>query len=217
MSYLQQLRRQAQTLQTEQGVAQQGIEENTQATEQACERLYHYVGELARQLNVIQPAVSFLSLDKRDHWGEMRQCEFRVDARKKRLRDREVFDYVTMGWQMRPRSGPVSKAQVSVNFPPDQVRVEKRLAAAHVPHERQEQRHPETNALQAYVYVFERSARASVMVSADHDAGQLKFRLGCVGRMEIIQHVMPANRVDSDALDELARLIVGEPSHFLPV
>lgn len=217
MSYLQQLRRQAQTLQTAQGAVRQGIEENTQATEQACERLYHYLGELARQLNVIQPPVSFLSLDKRDRWGEMRQCDFRVDARKKRLRDREVFDYVAMGWQMLPRTGPVGQAQVSVNFPPDQARVEKRLAAAQVPHERKEQRHPETNALQAYIYMYERSARASVLVTADHDAAQLKFRLGCVGRMEVVQLAMPASKVDGDALDELARLIVGEPSRFLPV
>lgn len=217
MSYLQQLRRQAQALQVEHGAAQQGIEENTQATEQACERLHHYFGELARQLNVIQPPATFLGLDKRDHWGDMRQCEFRVDARKKRLRDRETFEYVAMGWQLLPRTGPARKAQVSVNFPPDQARVEKRLGAGQVPHERQEQRHPETNALQAYIYMYERSARASVMVNADHDAAQLKFRLGCVGRMEIVQLAMPASKVDGDTLDELARLIVGEPSHFLSV
>lgn len=215
MSYLQQLKRQAQALQAEQGAQQQDADASIQATEVACQRVWNYFGELARQLNVIGPAATRLGLDKRSPWTDMHQTGFRFDARKKKLRDKDVFDYLALGWQLLPRSGEVRKGRVSVNFPPDLERVQQRLAAGHVVHERLEQRHPQTNALQALVFEYEMAARASVLVTADHDAGQLHFRLACVNGMEIVQHSLPATRVDTTALDELARLIVGEPSRFL--
>lgn len=215
MSYLQQLRRQAQALQAEQGTQQQDTDAAIQATEVACQRVWNYLGDLARQLNVIEPPANHLGLDKRNPWPDMRQTAFRFDARKKRLQDREVFDYLALGWQLLPRSGEVRKGRVSVNFPPDLERVQQRLAAGHVPHERLEQRHPDTNALLALVFEYEMAARASVMVTADHEAARLQFRLACVGGMDVVQHTLPAAQVHTDALDELARLIVGEPSRFL--
>jgi hypothetical protein len=215
MSYLQQLKRQAQALQSDKGAEVQGLEAHTQATEQACKLIWNYFNELVRQLNVIEPAAAFLGLDKRSAWLNMRQTGFRFDARKKLLRDKEVFDYLAMGWQLLPRTGEVQRARVSVNFPPDLERVQKRLAAGHVVHDRLEQRHPESNALLAIVFEHEMAARASVMVTADHDAGQLQFRLACAGSMDVVLHTLPAHQLNTSALDELARLIVGEPSRFL--
>lgn len=215
MSYLQQLKRQAQALQSEQGAQQQGVEASTQATEVACQRVWNYFNELVRQLNVIEPAATCLGLDQRSRWPDMHQTGFRFDARKKLLRDREVFDYLAVGWQLLPRTGEVQKGRVSVNFPPDLERVQKRLAAGHVLHDRVEQRHPESNALLAIVFEYDMAARASVMVTADHDTGQLQFRLACVGSMEVVQKTLSADQVDGNLLDELAKLIVGEPSRFL--
>lgn len=215
MSYLQQLKRQAQALRSEQGAQQQGVEANTEATEQACKLVWNYFTELVRQLNVLEPGATQLGLDNRNPWPGMRQTGFRFDARKKLLRDKEVFDYLAMGWQCLPRAGEVQRGRVSVNFPPDLERVQRRLAAGHVVHERVEQRHPESNALLAIVFEYDMAARASVMVTADHEAAQLQFRLACVGSMDVVQHTLAAQQVDSPALDELARLIVGEPSRFL--
>ena len=129
--------------------------------------------------------------------------------------DREVFDYLALGWKLGPREGEVRRGRVSVNFPPDLERVQKRLAAGHVVHERVEQRHPESNALLAIVFEFDMAARASVMVTADHDAALLRFRLACVGGMEVVTTELPVGQVNPARLDELARLIVGEPSQFL--
>ena len=103
---------------------------------------------------------------------------------------------------------------MSVNFPPDLERVQTRLAAGHVAHDRTEQRHPESNALLAIVFEYDLTARASVLVTADHDSARLQFRLACVNGMEIVQHSLPASQVDAATMDELARLIVGEPSRF---
>lgn len=214
MSYLQQLKRQAQSLQSHQGEQLQGAEANTRATEVACSRIWSYFSELARQLNVIEPASTQMGLDKRSLWPDMKQTGFRFDARKKMLRDKEVFDYLALGWQILPRSGDVRRAAVTVNFPPDLERVQTRLAAGHVVHERTEQRHPESNALLAIVFEYELAARASVLVTADQDNARLQFRLACVNGMEIVQHTIAAAQVEHTLLDELARLIVGEPNRF---
>lgn len=214
MSYLQQLKRQAQSLQSHQGEQLEGLAANTQATEVACSRVWSYFSELARQLNVIEPASTQMGLDKRSMWPHMKQTGFRFDARKKMLRDKEVFDYLAIGWQILPRAGEVRRAAVSVNFPPDLERVQSRLTAGHVVYERTEQRHPESNALLAIVFEYELAARASVLVTADHDNARLQFRLACVNGMEIVQHTVPAAQVDTRLLDELARLIVGEVAQF---
>jgi hypothetical protein len=215
MSYLQQLKRQAQSLQAEHGAQQQSVDDSVHATEVACSRVWNYFSELSRQLNVIEPPSSQMGLDKRSMWPDMKQSGFRFDARKKLLRDKEVFDYLALGWRIGPRTGEVRRGTVSVNFPPDLERVQSRLAAGHVVHDRTEQRHPDTNALLAIMFDHEMAARASVLVTADHEAARLQFRLACVNGMDVVQRSLPATQTDSSVLDELARLIVGEPNRFL--
>lgn len=83
MSFLNQLKQQAQTLQTQHGDGLQQLDANTKATEAACKTVWHYFMELPRQLNVIEPTASSLSLDGKTNWPPMKQTDFRFDARKK--------------------------------------------------------------------------------------------------------------------------------------
>lgn len=215
MSFLHQLKRQAQELQSDKGSQQQDLASNTIATELACKAVWDYFSELPRQLNVIEPAAVQLGLDSKSLWPNMKQTDFRFDARKKMLRDKEVFDYLALGWRLLPRSGKIDTARVRVNFPPDLERVERRLQVGKVVNERVEERHPQTNALLAIVFEYEMAARASVMVTADHDNAMLRFRLSCVAGMEIVSTNVPAAQLKPALLDEFAKLIVGEPSRFL--
>lgn len=221
MSFLNQLKQQAQTLQTRQGDELQHLDASTEATEAACKTVWHYFMELPRQLNVIEPAAVSLSLDGKAAWPAMKQTDFRFDARKKMLRGKEVFEYLALGWRLEPAepaaivaAGP-PKGRVSVNFPPDLERVEGRLRAGQVRHDRQELRHPETNRLQAIVFEHEMAARASVRVAPDHDNGNFDVRLAAVGGLEIVSTRYAVARLNTAALDELAKLIVGQPSRFI--
>lgn len=92
MSFLNQLKSQAQALQTRRSVEDQHLEERTAATERAC------------GLEV--------------------------------LRDREVFDYIAMGWRIVPQLGEPLKGIVRVNFPTDMHKVEEPLMLGPVKHER---------------------------------------------------------------------------------
>lgn len=215
MSFLNQLKSQATALQSEQSAQKNYSEANTQLTEAASKTCWLYIAELAKQLNVIVPAGPQLALDNRTSWPAMKLVEFRVDARKKQLRDREVFDYIAMGWRIVPRNGGPMAGSVSANFPPDLQRIESRLSAGAVKHERVDVRHPEKNTLQAIRFDYSTEARGGVTITAHHDEGKLAFRLMSLQGFEVVNTTYPAAQIQSSVLDELAKLIVGQASRFV--
>jgi hypothetical protein len=212
MSFLQQLKQQASAVKSQQGSQVQQLEANVQATEQACQSIFHYFSDLAAQLNVIGPDARALSLDGKTRWPAMRLGNFRFDARKKTLRQREVTDYVALGWAIAPKVATEELGRVSVNFPPDLERVESRLRAGHIKHERLEQRHPDTGKLQALVFEHPLGARASVVFTADHDQARFQVRLACVTGLDIQILTLPASAIHTAFLDDVAKAIVGQPS-----
>lgn len=214
MSFLNQLKSQAHALQSQQGALSKDLEAHTAAAEAACGRVQHYLAELARQLNVLTPPGPRFSLDGKTPWPAMKLTSFRVDARKKMLRDREVFDYLGMGWNVVPQIGAPVGGTVSVNFPPDLERVETRLSTGSVKHERKEIRHPEKNTLQAIQFDYVTETRGYVRITPDHDSGQLGFRVVNANGFDIVNTTWPAAKVQTDLLDELAKLVVAQPSRF---
>lgn len=214
MSFLNQLKSQAKALQSQQTEDQAALEENTANTEAACRYALPYLQDLARQLNVIAPAGPKLSLDGKTPWPLMKLTEFRVDSRKKTLRNREVFDYIGMGWRIVPHVGDAVAGIVRVNFPPDLQRVEARLALGAVKHERKEIRHPEKNTLQAIAFEYLTQTRGNVLITADHDKALLTFRVVNASGFDVINTSWRADRIKAELMDELAKSIVGQPNTF---
>jgi hypothetical protein len=215
VSFLNQLKSQAHQLKTEQGVQLNQHEANTRLTEAASKTTWFYLEELAKQLNVIGPNGPKLSLNGKTPWPDMKLVDFRVDARKKKLRDQDVFDYIVLGWRIVPCDGEPVSGSVSANFPPDLTRIETRLSAGSVKHDRINVRHPEKNTLQAIRFDYLTEARASVTVTVDHDIAQMSFRLANVQGFEVGNAVYSAQQLHSPLLDELAKLIVGQSSEVL--
>lgn len=214
MSFLNQLKSQAQALQGQQGQLQLNLEGNTAQAETACQIALPYLQDAARHLNVIAPAGPKFTLDGKTPWPAMKLMQFRVDSRKKMLRNREVFDYIAMGWQIVPQIGKPMGGTVTVNFPPDLQRVESRLAMGPVKHERKQLRHPEKNTLQAIQFDYVTETRGNVVITPDHDKGVIAFRLLNATGFEILNSNWPAAKIKTEVLDELAKLIVGEPNRF---
>ena len=215
MSFLNQLKSQANSLQDQRTQQEVNLEENTAATEKAMRIVFDYLQELARQLNVIKPPAPSFSLDGKTPWAQMQLSDFRADARRKQLRNKEVFDFVALGWQVLPQVGRPIGGVVTVNFPPDLQRVQDRIALGVVQHERKEVRHPETNKLQAYVFEYVTQTRASVTAVAEHDRAEVAFRLVNTAGFELVKTNWPAARINQEVLDELAKRIVSQPSRFV--
>lgn len=215
MSFLNELKSQANALQSKQAVQLENLEANTAQTEMACLVVWKYLQDLARHLSVITPQAPRFSLDGKTPWPTMKLADFRVDFRKKMLRDKEVYDYIAMGWDILPQSGAPVAGAVSVNFPPDLERVQKRLAFGHVEHERKDVRHPEKNTLQAICFEYTTKARGNITVTTDHDNGHLQFRLANADGFGVVSTTWPATRIEHSLMDELAKLVVAQPSRFL--
>jgi hypothetical protein len=215
MSFLNQLKTQAKALQTERTAQERQLEERTAEAEKACKLIASYLDDLARQLSVIQPPAPAFSLDGRTPWPAMKLADFRVDARRKLLRDQEVFDYIAIGWRVVPQIGDAVGGLVKVNFPTDMKRVEDRLALGMVKHERREVRHPEKNVLQEVRYQYLTETRGSVVAAPDHDEGLLHFRLVNTRGFELVNVKWPPARIGHEQLDELAKRIVGQDSLFV--
>lgn len=215
MSFLNQLKSQASSLQSQKTQHEADLELNTAMTEKACRVVHDYLHDLARQLNVIQPAAPAFSLDGKTMWPQMRFTQFRADSRKKMLRDREVYEFMAIGWDIVPQVGKPVGGVVTVNFPPDLERVQNRLAASAVQHERKDVRHPETNKLQAFRFEYLTQARGSVSATAEHDKGEISFRLVNTCGFELVNTSWPAVRINQELMDELAKRIVGQPSRFV--
>lgn len=215
MSFLNQLRAEAGSLQRQRGEQHVEREQGIAATERACGRVLHYLEDLARHLNVIEPPAAAFSLDGKTLWPAMKLAAFRVDARRKGLGMREVIDTLTMGWDIVPQAGAPVNASIQVNFPPELERVETRLAQGSVAHERREVRHPEKHSLLAIRFDYLTQTRGSVRIAADHDQAQLAFRLVNPSGFGTTAVSWPADEVDAALLDELARLLLSQPSRFV--
>ena len=215
MSFLSELKSRANALQGLQLGAQHDLVANTQACEVACRMALMYLQDLCAQLNVIQPpATGAYSLDGKAPFPALVQRNFRCDARRKMLRNAEVFDYIGVGWDLLPGTGLVATHTVTVNFPPDLERVTQRLSMGQIQHERKDQRHPETNKLLAYVFDYQTESRAFITMTPDHDGGRIAFRVTNVGGFGVLNTRYPAAQVTQPLMDELAKKLVGQPSRF---
>nr|WP_315191885.1 hypothetical protein [uncultured Albidiferax sp.] len=215
MSFLNQLKTQAHALRSQQNAAQMSAEARVAQTEAACQTVATYLVDLAQQLNVITPPAPVFTLDGKTPWPAMKMADFRCDVRQKRVRGVDVTDYIGMGWRVLPQDGPPLKAAVSVNFPPELERVESRLALGHLKHDRREQRHPDTNKLLAIRFEYTTELLGSVRVTPDHDQSRIAFRISNATGFEVHTTEMAAADINPAVLDELARLLVAQPSRFL--
>jgi hypothetical protein len=215
LSFLNQLKSQASALQAEQGVQHLHNELNSKLTEAGATTTWLYLAELAKQLTVIEPAGPTLSLDGKTPWPPMKLVGFRVDARKKKLFGKEVFDYMAMGWRIVPQQGSPVAASVSANFPPMLEKIEAALALSTLKHERVNVRHPEKNTLQAIRFDYVTETRGSLTITANHEEATLLFRVNNAQGFTVTSTVYPAKEIQTPLLDQLAKLIVGQPSSFL--
>ena len=214
MSFLDQLKLQASAVKNRQDQQQVEHDAGTHATEQACQTAFYYLEQLVRQLNVIEPDGPRLSVDGKTPWPAMKLTGFQIDSRKKMLRNREVFDYIGVGWQIVPRIGRPVAGSVSANFLPDLQRLEARLATGWVQHERQEVRHPEKNTLQLVRLEYTTQSRGNIRVTPDHKNGMLAFRLANLTGFGLAHTTWPAAQLHTSVLDELAKMVCGQPTRF---
>jgi len=220
VSFLNQLKAQANAVQAAKSVAQTQAQIEAQArlerTETACNTTWTYLSEMAHQLNILAPDGPKFSVDGKTPWPSMKLVDFRVDFRKKTLSNRELFSSMGIGWEVVPSQRKLGSGRVTVNFLPELKKVEARLAAGNIEHQRFQVRHAQTQSIQAITFEYRTQAHASISVKPDHDLGELSFRFSNVSGLAVQIASWSADLIQESFLDELAKLVMSRPSRLFP-
>jgi hypothetical protein len=188
------------------------LDRNAALADVACKTASSYFSTLVQQLNVLQPRSKVTyRLDKRNSFAALPLCEFRADARRKKLRGADVFDHVALRWRLKSDT----RLSLVKNFLPDIEQIESRLRRSGAQFHAETVRNPETNKLQEMRYDVLADFEAAVNITPDHDGARLRFELINLDGFETVTVEFAAFEVGTARMDELARWIMGEPHGFL--
>ncbi|HEY0856122.1 MAG TPA: hypothetical protein VGE16_03650 [Albitalea sp.] len=212
MSFLDDLKRQADSLRARQSGDTAALARNAALTEAACKSAFSYLVSLAPQLEVLRPASpARFALDRQNVFEGLPLSDFRLDARRKQLRNEDVCDYLVLHWQL--KSGRA--LQLTKDFLPDMDKLESRLRQSGALVDNEAVRNPDNGKLLARRYSFVADFVGSVRITPQHDSARLHFMLHNLDGFESLSFELPAIEVGSARLDELARWLAGHPHRFL--
>jgi hypothetical protein len=212
MSFLNDLKRQADALKTQNTEDAALLARNAALVEGACKAVWQYWLDLAQQLNVLQPVPPLrFSLDKATAIDQLRRGDFQVDARRKQHRGQEVFEHVVIhAVQKTGRMLTMRK-----DFPPEIERLEARLRQAGITPDMKWVRNEDNGRLEEVIFNFKADVTLIARLLPDHDQGLVRFQLNNFDSLETVTAEFPAREVGSELLDQLARWMVGQPNDFL--
>lgn len=212
MGFLDELKRQADALKAQQTGDSASLERSSALTEAACKSVSSYFNALAPQLNILRPqSHARFVLDRQNTFEALQLCDFRVDSRRKKLRNDEVCEYLVLHWQL--KSG--RPLQLMKDFLPDIEKLESKLTQSGARVENEAVRNPENGKFLGRRYTFVADFFGSVRVTPQHDVARLQFQIHNLDGFETVSLDLPAIDIGSVRLDELARWIVGHPHTFL--
>lgn len=212
MSFLDDLKRQADALQARQQNDAADFERNAQLTEAACKSVFLYWLDLVKQLNVLAPSSPGRHvLDNRHAFQGLPMRDFRVDARRQQLRGLDLHDHILLSC----RIGDGRALALKKDMPPEVEKLEARLRAAAVKFAPEPVREPETGRYLHTRYEFKLDFLAFVRLRPQHERGTLQFQVENFEGFEGLVLEMAATDANRAALDELAKFMLGQPSRFL--
>lgn len=212
MSFLDELKRQAEAAKAQQSTDYGALDRNMQLVESVCTSSYRYFTALAQQLNVLQPVSKLVfRFDNKHSFTSLKLSECAADSRQRKLRSVDVFDHVLLRYNLKTGS----RLTLAKDFPPEIEKLEAKLRQCGALFQSDQVRSPETGRFVETRFEIKADFRAWVKIIPDHDSGWLQFQLVNLDGFETVSVSFPAFEVGSARLDELARWIVGEPNTFL--
>lgn len=211
VSFLNDLKKQADRVRSDQQVDGAALEANIQATETACQVAFKYWVDLCKQLNVLQPpSTGRYAFDNKTVFGDLRFADYRADIRTRPFNGRSVTDHVVLNCEL--QTGQT--LCLSKNFLPDIEKLEARIIQSGVVCRPEAIRNPDNGKLIEMRYEFLANIAARVRLQPQHETAQLSITVDNfegLGRWVID---FDAATFTVSLLDELAKWLVGQPSSF---
>ena len=211
MSFLEQLKQQADQVRSTRGVDSAVLNARIDATELACQTVFKYWIDLAKHLSVIQPpSLGRYVFDPQLVLEGLQFSNFRTDIRARSLGGRTVTDHVALYCDLKTGR----HAQLTKNFVADIERLEARIEQTGVRCIPDIRRDRSTNKIVEIHYDFVADMHASVRMRPDHEHGRVEFTMDNLDGIARWVVAFDAAAVDAHLLDELSRWIMGQPHQF---
>ena len=209
-SLLEELRAQAEAVRLRDAAARRPVEKAREEIDSSLWRAFRWFEEAMRHLDVIRPTISrqfqlgdILTMDK-----PQLDRGF-VSFRRRGLALQEVLDHVEVYYRL---TG--SKPYVLRIHPGAALGVEERLRSATLQFRHISEQDDQGRVRHAVFHV-EPSMRASILFAPDYERQAVDVTLSNVDRFEAVRLVFQPDKINVAALEDLVRLILGEPNSFL--
>ncbi len=210
MGLLDDLKRQADMARTHNSLQQSLREENVRVVEEAMHRTFMYLLELFKQLAILKPANPLVY--GMAGIGELKGLGYAdafVDARKKRIADREGYDYIDFWLKW---SAPGSLV-VERDMPQTIAKVRDMLWAYNIKFTEEEKRN-DARSLIKVTFTIPRTLTSDFTLKADHENRKLLFFGKNALRLGMDDFAVPAEEMTEPVIEELAKMLLCQPSDF---
>ncbi|MGB8598108.1 MAG: hypothetical protein WCE88_01240 [Burkholderiales bacterium] len=172
---------------------------------------FKYFNDLSKQLEIIKPpSVQTFELHGIGKFDKLMLTDFFADYRRKKFNDSEVFDIVTLAFKHTSAHHIALKKDM-----PNQIeQCENALWRHNLKFQRENIRN-EDGKLRWTEFTIPCSVNAEVSVQGDYEYAQLIFKLKNFECFETITVAFAAPTFGESILEDLARMIVGQPNRLL--
>jgi len=167
---------------------------------------YQYLNDFVQQLNILKPpyAKSYAFFGAAD-FDELAWQEGRADFRMQETSsDNRLYDQVTLRYRL---AGPKQFRLVREN--PALEKLRKALFDYNIAYTADEVRN-ERGLVERATFSFPCEIKAGLLLSGNYETGKLLLRTRNIERFGIMEYQLLPEAINQEALDELARLILGE-------
>ena len=209
MGLLDDLKKEAETLKSQEAVKTQSINANAAAVDRALRKTFLYMSELFKQLNVVKPpcprVYDLLTVGKIDG---LVQTDYRIEYRTSQRDNAEHFENVTINFK---RGKP---EQLTVRREAEQIERFRDLLWQNNMRFTSEPFKNERRVTIHEVFKINCDVLCGAEVVGDYDNGAIRFRLKNVEDFGPTVYTLEPDAVTDKSLEELAKLFIGKDSNF---
>jgi len=210
MGLLDDLKKQADLVKTQQ-ILQQNLQgDKLKIVEEKMKQTFQYVHELLKQLGIVKPTSPLVySIPGVTEFRNLVFSESFIDYRKKRISDKEYFDTVHffIKW-----AGP-DTFTTEKDMPPAMQRIREALWLSKIKFIEEEKKNPKGFVVGAK-FIVPASVLTDIVIKADHEQGKLHFQTTHMFGLGVEYITVPAQEISESMLDDLAKALIGQPSEI---
>lgn len=211
MGLLDDLKKQAETVKSQQ-ISQESLREGKLLqVEEKMKLSFQYLGELFKQLAVLKPVnpITF-SVPGVIDLQNLQFGDSFIDSRKSRQGNADVFDLIQiyLKWGV-----PANKVALERDMPAAAQKVRDALFAAGIKFAEDEIKNARSN-VTGWKFSIENALVTDVSIRPDREHGRLLVRARNLIRLGIDDFALPAGEITESVLEEFAKTLLGHPSAF---